>query len=114
MKKIMMIIALVAAVVLPTIAQNNQEWQSTSTLQGSGSAYSAQVTEVGAMTASSIATTTETYNPAAAQAPGGPNRAAPKDGGEDYPIGDPVWPLAIMCVAFCAIVYARKRRALNR
>ncbi|MBQ7996765.1 MAG: hypothetical protein IJ249_03770 [Paludibacteraceae bacterium] len=32
----------------PLTAQNAQEWQSTSTMQGSGSAYSSQVTAVGA------------------------------------------------------------------
>ena len=32
----------------PLTAQNAQEWQSTSTMQGSGSAYRSQVTAVGA------------------------------------------------------------------
>ena len=114
MKKIMMIL-MVAALALPTMAQTfgnqeqpNVQFQSTSTLQGSGSAYSA--TPV--LNADGTA-----YNPAAAaqspaQAPSGPNRVAPKDGSDnEYPLGDAVLPLMLMALAFGGVIYLRRRKA---
>ena len=61
-----MIIMGVALMALPTMAQ---DWQSTSSMQGSGSAYSAQVTAVGAAEVTDMATTTTTD-----ESSSGPNR----------------------------------------
>ena len=118
--KIVMIIMAVVLYALPTMAQN-MEFRSTSTMQGSGN-YVAPVTAVGA---SSAATS---YSPA--KAPGGPRRVEtpgggssgeggtghnnPGTGGYDSPIGDAVLPLTLMALAFCGVVYYRRKKALNR
>ena len=115
MKRIVMILMAVALIALPTMAQQDQ-WQSTSTMQGSGSAYSAQVTEVGATSANEMVTTT--YS--SAKAPSGPRRVigTNSDGGEgsnDSPIGDAVLPLMLMALAYAAVIAFRKRKeTLNR
>ena len=109
MKKLMMIFMAVALIALPTMAQ---EWESTSSMQGSGSAYSAQVTAVGATQAADMGTTTS-----ANQAPGRPGqiRKGFDTGGDTQPgpspIGDAVLPLAFMALAFAGVIYFRKRRA---
>lgn len=115
MKKFMMILMAVALIALPTMAQQ-QEWQSTSAMQTSGSNYTPQVNAVGATTAPSVATTTESYTPA--KAPSGPRRIGNFDdvpeGGEQensYPIGNAMLPLMLMAVAFGGVVYFRKRHA---
>lgn len=107
--RIMMLIMAVALVALPAIAQ--QEWQSTSAMQGSGSAYGAQVTAVGAAGVTDMATTT-TSTPN-----NGPRRAKKEDygpGGQNggyqdpgSPIGD-AWPLALFAVLFAAYIAVRK------
>lgn len=99
---------------MPVIAQQ-QEWKSTSSMAGAGSAYSTQVTAVGATSVQSMATTTESYSPAK-----GPNRAKKdeddwgynQEGGEPggSPIGDAILPLSLMAVAFCGVVYLRRRK----
>jgi len=102
---------------MPVIAQQ-QEWKSTSSMAGAGSAYSTQVTAVGATSVQSMATTTESYSPAK-----GPNRAK-KEGEDDWgynqnggyhdednsPLGDAILPLSLMAVAFCGVVYLRRRK----
>ena len=105
MRKFMMIIMAVALVALPTMAQ---DWQSTSAMQGSGSAYSAQVTAVGAVEATDMATTTtDTYSPA--QAPSGPRRiVTPGNSGTQQPIGDAVLPLLLLAGAYIIIRATRK------
>ena len=114
MKKVIMILMAVALFALPTMAQQ-QEWQSTSAMQTSGSNYTPQVNAVGATTAPSVATTTESYSPAATQ---GPNRAKKFDTGGDSgqgpsPLGDAMVPLSLIALAFCGVVYFRRKRALN-
>ena len=97
---------------LPLVAFAQQDWQSTSVMQGSGSTYSPQVTEVGATSVASEATTTESYSPA--KAPSGPRREFGKPTEElqsdESPIGDAVLPLMLMALAFGAYVAIRKRR----
>jgi len=115
MKKIVMIIMAVALIALPTMAQEDQ-WQSTSSMQGSGSAYSSQVTAVGATDINSLATTTESYSPS--KAPGGPRKefgkpTNPGDQSEEYPLGDAVLPMLIMAMLFAGVVYSRRKRALK-
>ena len=120
MKKLFMIIMAVALIALPTMAQQ-QEWKSTSTMQGTGSSYSPQVTSVGATAATEMATTTESYSPA--KAPGGPRKIGeasgrnPGDvstGSTNSPIGDAVLPLLFLSLAFCGVIYLRRRKALSR
>ena len=116
MKKIIMIIMGVALIALPTMAQQ-QEWKSTSTMQGTGSSYAPQISVVGATTVGEMATTTESYSPA--KAPGGPRRDKENPGDIGYkdegsPIGDAVLPLLFLSLAFCGVIYLRRRKALSR
>ena len=111
MKRIVMIIMAVALIALPTMAQ---DWQSTSTLQGTGSNYAPQVTAVGATGVSDMATTTEGSSPA--KAPSGPRRSFidpsnPGNQSNEYPVGDAVLPLLLMSLAFAGVIYFRKRHA---
>lgn len=112
MKKFMMIIMTVALMALPTMAQQ-PEWKSTSTMQGTGSAYAPQVMEVGATTVPTIATTTESYSPA--KAPSGPRRSFDHGGetgkSDEFPIGDAVLPLMLMAAVFCGVIALRRKRA---
>ena len=113
MKRIVMIIMAVALIALPTMAQ---DWQSTSTMQGSGSNYSSQVTAVGATDINSMATTTDSYSPA-----NGPKRGKKSDYGdnpevgehdtENSPIGDAVLPLLFMAIAFGGYIAIKRRNA---
>lgn len=110
MKKLMIFVVMVVAFVLPAMSQ---EWQSTSTMQGTGSSYAAQVTAVGATGVSDMATTTESYSPA--KAPGGPRKSFldPSDPGHqsnESPIGDAVLPMMLMAMVFAGVIYFRKRR----
>ena len=97
---------------MPTMAQDDQ-WQSTSSMQGSGSAYSSQVTAVGATNVNSIATTTESYSPA--KTPSKPRRAfdnGPETGqSEEFPIGDAVLPMLLCAAVFCGVIALRRKRA---
>ena len=119
MKKIMMIVVMVAAVVLPTMAQQfrtsdqpQTEFQSTSTMQTSGSAYASQPM----LNADGTA-----YNPAAAVTPmpDGPRKSFGDNQDPGYkdsasPIGDAVLPLTLMALAFAGLMYLRRRKAVNR
>lgn len=111
-----MIIMAVALIALPTIAQQEQ-WQ-TSTMQASGSAYSSQVTSVGATSAPSEATTTASYAPGrlGARMKTGSLPEKPtndKDDEGNVPLGDPVWPLMLMALVGAGVVYIRRKKALN-
>ena len=118
--RIMMILVVGAltACLLPLAlnAQTAQEWQSTSTMQGSGSVYSSQVTTVGAASVGNMATTT--YSPSSA--PSRPRResaydpfATNKDAGDadpNSPIGDAVLPLLLMAAGFGLYIALRRRK----
>ena len=111
MKKLVMIIMAVALIALPTMAQEDP-WQSTSSMQGSGSAYSSQVTAVGATDVNSMATTTQSYSSSSQ----GPRKAKHFDVGGDSgqgpsPIGDAVLPMMIMAMLFAGVVYTRRKKA---
>lgn len=111
MRKIVLIIMAVALIALPTMAQEDQ-WQSTSSMQGSGSTYSSQVTAVGATDVNSMATTTQSYSSSSQ----GPSRAKKFDTGGDAgqgpsPLGDAVLPMLLMSLAFAGVIYSRKRHA---
>ena len=110
MKARIVMIIMAVALALPAMAQ---EWQSTSTLQGTGSNYTPQVTAVGATTAPTIATTTESYSPN--KAPSGPRRGFDVGGesgrSDEFPIGDAVLPLMLMAVGFCGVIALRRKHA---
>jgi hypothetical protein len=96
---------------MPVMAQQ-QEWRSTSSMQGTGSTLSPQVQAVGALSAPSMATTTsESYFPS--HSPSGPNRF-PRPGetgqSEEYPIGDAMLPLMLCAVVFCGVIALRRKR----
>lgn len=113
MKKIVTMI-MVAAFVLPTMAQ---DWQSTSTMQGTGSSYSPQVTAVGATGVTDMATTTESYSPAKAPGSGPkkvgglPGKPDKEDGDEgNQPLGDAVLPLMLLLGVYCSILVIRRNK----
>jgi len=114
MKRIVMIIMAVALIALPTMAQEDL-WQSTSSMQGSGSNYSSQVTAVGATDINSMATTTDSYSPA--KAPSGPRKGKENPGEVGYtgeegsPIGDAVLPMLLMALAFGGYIAIKRRSA---
>ena len=98
----------------PLTAQNAQEWQSTSTMQGSGSAYSSQVTAVGAtgvavLGASSSAPANAPSRPHREQA-SGRNAGDPTTGSNQSPLGDAVLPLLLMAAGFGLYTAVRKRK----
>ena len=113
MKRIVMIIMAAVLVALPTMAQQ-QQWQSTSTMQPSGSSLAPQVTAVGATSVNDMATTTTA--PAHIS---GPRRDKEGNTGfgeweEGSPIGDALLPLMLMALAFGGVIaLRRKRSALN-
>ena len=100
---------------LPLVA-NAQDWTSTSSLQGTGSGYTSQITPVGAGNVQPMATTT---NNAPQHKPG---IRGSKEQNEDpgitddpnSPIGDAVLPMLILALAFGSLIYYRRRSALNR
>lgn len=116
-KLVIMMIMGVALMALPTMAQQ-QEWQSTSTMQGAGSSYSSQVTAVGATGVAEMATTT---NGSSSSTPHRAKRSTDSPGEvettvdtENSPIGDAVLPLMLMAAVFCGVIaLRRKRSALN-
>ena len=123
-KKVIMMIVGVALMALPALAQTfgakqaeqpNAVFQSTSSMQGSGSTYSANPTLNSDGTAS--------YNGAAASS--GPHRAKKEDpdpfsGGtvsedpiDTSPLGDALLPLLFMSLAFCGYLYLRRRKVVK-
>jgi len=119
MKKIIILIV-VAAFALPTMAQNYEAqqptatFQSTSTFTGSGSTYSSNPT----INENGVATT-PSYSPArAGSSPRKsgllPSEPTNKDGDEgNTPIGDAVLPLLLMSLAFAGVIYLRKRKTAH-
>ena len=127
MRTLLNILVLSALIVcsVPAKAQNftssnqpQQEWK-TSTLQTSGSAYSSQVTEVGATTAAYQATTTmDSYNSNGFTGPRkgfGTNQEGGETGDESSPIGDAVLPLLLLAMVYSAMRYFRNKhvKSLN-
>lgn len=108
MRKLFMLIMVVALVALPAMAQ---DWQSTSTMQGSGSAYSPQVTAVGATEVTSEATTTESYSPGAPAKARKSLIGGPEDTLGPSPIGSE-WTL-LLYAALAAIVIAVRKHIKN-
>ena len=111
MKKFMMILMAVALLALPTMAQQ-QEWQSTSAMQTSGSNYTPQVNAIGAESVNPMATTTttDTYSPAGPRRVTGNNQDPGHTEDESSPIGDAMLPLMPCALAFGGVVAFRRRR----
>ena len=114
-KLVIMMIMGVALMALPTMAQQ-QEWQSTSTMKGSGSSYSSQVNAVGAVSVHEMATTTS----GTSSQNNGPHKAKktieddtdPGALDDGSPIGDAVLPLMLMACAYLGMrVYLKRKRA---
>lgn len=117
-KKVILMFVWVALMALPALAQTfgtqqaeqpNAVFQSTSTMMGSGSTYSANPTLNSDGTAS--------YNGAAAS---GPRKAKkdvdfegekPNSPQDPSPLGDAVLPLLLMSLAFGMFVYFRRKRS---
>ena len=109
MKKLMILVVMAAALALPAMAQSSQDWQSTSTMRGAGSAYSSQVTAVGATSVEDMSSTTTMNQPT------GPRRIGPTHGeGNPNPVGDAVLPLLLMAAACAGVIYLRKRKAQSK
>ena len=115
-KKVFMMIVAATLMALPAAAQTfganqaeqpNAAFQSTSALTGSGSSYSSNPTLNADGTASYEGAS---YTPA--KAPGGPNRVPPTDH-SNTPLGDAVLPLMLCALAFCAVTYLRRKKALK-
>ena len=110
-RMILFAVGMLMACLLPQAALAQQEWQSTSTMQGSGSAYSSQVTAVGAAGVATMGATSS----APANAPRGPRRAYgpnPEGGPTDpnSPIGDAVLPLLLIAAGFGLYTALRRRK----
>ena len=116
-RMIIMVVGVLMVCLLPMAAFAQQEWQSTSTMQTSGSVYSSRVTEVGATVVEPQATTTANYAPSR---PGQPRRdignnqdpGHTNDNGS--PLGDAVLPLAMMAVLFAAVLSLRRRKMMSK
>ena len=123
MKRLMMILMAAALIALPTMAQNfgsrvavdkdrqaiqsyttTQPFRSTSTMQGSGSVYSA--TPV--LDADGSANT-QSESASAGRPHGGIRKADAFT--PPTPIGDAVWPLMLMALAYMGWSFFRRRRA---
>ena len=119
-KKLVLLMILAAALMaLPALAQTfganpseqpNAAFQSTSTMTGSGSSYSANPTLNADGTAS--------YNGETSSPSKGPNKAKKWDDGtlpsyptDPSPLGDAVLPLLFMSLAFVMFVYFRRKRS---
>ena len=108
---LLVMVALLVGAPVTTQAQNMQ-FQSTSAMRGTGSVYTPQVSEVGATTAPSQATTTESYSPA--KAPGirkGFDTGAETGQSDESPIGDAVVPMIAFALVFCGVIALRRKRA---
>jgi hypothetical protein len=126
-KKLVLLMILAAALIaLPALAQTfganpaeqpNAVFQSTSTMTGSGSSYSANPTLNNDGTASYNEATTSTRN-------SGPRRAKMEGEDDDWghnqqigegndasPLGDTLLPLLLMSLAFGMFVYFRHKRS---
>lgn len=114
MRKILILVVMVAAFALPTTAQNfeaqqpNAAFQSTSTMMGTGSKYSSNptISENGTASAPS-------YAPASGPKKVLPSTPSTKGDQGNVPLGDALIPLSLMALAFCGVVYYRRKKALK-
>ena len=120
-QKIMSVMVLVVAIVLPTKAQISGQmstpviaFRSTSMMAGSGSAYSSSpmLNENGLALYEGAESSSPNY------APSGPRRVGPPTPeGDPTPVGDAVLPMMLLLGAYCGFVYYRRKKkvkSLNR
>ena len=113
---IILAVGILMVCLLPlAVSAQQQEWQSASSMQESGSRYSSKVTPVGATGVGAMSSTTSSFAPS--QAPSGPRREGnfdrvPEGGTQENtsPLGDAVLPLMLMAFAFSGILYLRRRK----
>lgn len=86
--------------------QPNAAFQSTSTMTGSGSSYSANPTLNGDGTA-----TYDNAAPSNIPAGSGPRKTRPGNHTDGQPLGDTLLPLLLMSLAFGMFVYFRRKRS---
>ena len=120
MKNLMIIVFMVAAFVLPTMAQQLQneqpqaQFQSTSTLQGSGSAYSSNPALDADGTASSPSRVGELRRigglPSGEGGEGNEGLPDTSQAGDNTPIGDAALPLLLIIGAYTAYIVLRRQR----
>ena len=113
-RMILFAVGMLMACLLPQAALAQQEWQSTSTMQGSGSAYSSQVTAVGATGVATMGATSSAPANAASRPhrehASGRNAGDPTTGTDLSPIGDAVLPLLLMAAGFGLYTALRRRK----
>ena len=116
MRKVIFVIIMVFAGVLSGLAQ--QEWQSTSVMQGAGSTLSPQVTAVCAASVDEMASTADkSYS---AKAPKGIKKSSlglptvpdTKDDPGNVPLGDAVLPLMLLVCAYVFVRTLRRRKSI--
>jgi hypothetical protein len=118
-KRFLLMILAAALMALPALAQTfganqaeqpNAAFQSTSTLSGSGSSYSANPTLNSDCTA-----TYQNAAPSKVPAGSGPHKSGPINPGQndpkEGPLGDALLPLLFMSLAFGMFVYFRRKRS---
>ena len=128
MKRNIMMIVMAAALALPAVAVEfgntsqyavapQASFQSTSTMAGSGSAYTSNPTigddgtaDYGGSSGPNRRKGKKDENPFGDQTIG--DVGNPNEPGT--PIGDAVLPLILMALAFCGVVYLRRKKALSR
>ena len=114
-----------ALMALPALAQNfgsqpadqpNASFQSTSTMTGSGSSYSANPTlnsdGTAAYSNASYSSSQSSSTPnRAKRSTDNPGEPAPEFHDDGSPIGDALLPLLLMSFAFCGYLYLRRKRS---
>jgi len=102
MKNKIIVVLMAAAIVLPAMAQlciaqeTNTQFQSTSTLSGSGSTYSSTP-----MLSSDGTAAYDDASNTQAQTPGKPRKVGPPTpGGDPTPVGDAILPLLLIVMAY--------------
>lgn len=124
MKKVIMMIVAEALMVLPATAQFEKSqqmtgdapsvtFQSTSTMTGSGSTYSATPALNADGTASYNGASSASSGPRRAKmdGTGSPSTPGQGDANNQFPLGDAFVPLALMALAFGGVVAVRRRKA---
>ena len=123
MKTRIYIFALLSAVTIVVNAQSFSQRPETAPIQSqqimnTGATYNGTVYEpFSATTPSEQSAVGASYSPA--KAPGtGPRKGFDTPGemnqSDEYPIGDALVPLLLMAIAFCGVIYIRRKRAVQK
>ena len=116
MKHKIIVVLMAAAIALPAMAQfsfaqePNTQFQSTSTLSGSGSTYSSTP-----MLGSDGTATYDDASSTQAQAPGKPRKAGPPTPeGDPTPVGDAALPLLLFAVAYATYSVINRHKRISK